>query len=112
MSELKRLQVLAIEYNAEWWAGLGIMVGIILFLATVYVVLRWVENSKIKVSNWWWLLPIFLNILGGIMMFIALRKENYDVAKKGLIMGFIITAIEISLYILIIISGTLAFLSI
>ena len=103
---------MAVEYNAEWWAGLGIWVGIILFVATIYAVLRWFENSKTRVSEWWWLLPIFLNILGGILMFIALRKENYAVAKMGLIMGFILTAIEILISILIVITGALAFLSV
>jgi hypothetical protein len=55
--------------------------------------------DKPKVSTWWWLLPIFLTAMGGILMFIALRKENYAVALKGLFLGFIIAGICIVIYV-------------
>ena len=100
---------MALEYSANDWLFLVATVGIILFGTVIYTMLRWGENSRKSVSGWWWLLPIFLNILGGILMFIALRRENYDIAKKGLFMGFIITAIEIAVYTLITISGSLPF---
>ena len=92
------------------WFQISIGIGVVLVLISIYVVLRWSDTWKGKVSNWWWLLPIFLNILGGILMFIALRRENYDIAKKGLIMGFIITVLEIALYLMIILTGALAIL--
>ena len=101
---------MALEYGASDWLVLIVTVGIILFGTVIYAMLRWGENSRKSVSGWWWLLPIFLNILGGIMMFIALRRENYDIAKKGLIMGFIITVLEIALYLMIILTGALAIL--
>ena len=102
---------MAVEYAAQDLFFPIVTVGVILFFTSIYAMLRWGEKSGKPVSEWWWLLPILLNILGGILMFIALRKENYDIAKKGLIMGFIITAIEIGVYITIILTGALAFLS-
>ena len=38
-------------------------------------------------SKAWYLLPIFLTITGGIIMYIALRNKNRSMAKKGLGLG-------------------------
>ena len=46
-------------------------------------------------SNVWYLLPLFLNLLGGLIMFIALRKENAKKARKGLILGIVVFVITL-----------------
>ena len=47
-------------------------------------------------SNLWYLCPIFLGIIGGLLMFVALRKENESMASNGLLLSIILTAIGIA----------------
>ena len=46
-------------------------------------------------SNWWYLLPIFLGIIGGIIAYFVLRKDDHQKAKKCLYLGLILLAILI-----------------
>ncbi len=46
-------------------------------------------------SNWWYLLPIFLGIIGGIIAYFALRNDDRKKAKKCLYLGLILGAIQI-----------------
>ena len=46
-------------------------------------------------SNWWYLLPIFLGIIGGIIAYFALRNDDREKAKKCLYLGLILGAIGI-----------------
>jgi hypothetical protein len=41
----------------------------------------------------WYLLPIFLGLIGGIIMFAVLRNEDRGMAKKGLLVGILLTSI-------------------
>jgi len=41
-----------------------------------------------------YLLPIFFGILGGTIMFATLRKGDYSMTKKGLILGIILDALS------------------
>ena len=38
-------------------------------------------------SNWWYLLPIFLGIIGAIIAYFAIRKDDRQKAKKCLYLG-------------------------
>ena len=51
-------------------------------------------------SNWWYLLPIFLGIIGGINAYFALRNDDREKAKKCLYLGLILAAIGIFFQIL------------
>ena len=51
-------------------------------------------------SNWWYLLPIFLGIIGGIIAYFALRKDDHQKAKKCLYLSLILGAIGIFIQIL------------
>jgi len=42
-----------------------------------------------KTSNWWYLAPVFMGIVGGLLMFLVLRKEDNETAKTGLVIGII-----------------------
>ena len=51
-------------------------------------------------SNWWYLLPIFLGIIGGIIAYFAIRKDDRPKAKKCLYLSLILGAIGIFFQIL------------
>ena len=44
-------------------------------------------------SNWWYLVPIFLGIIGGIIAYFALRKDDCEKAKKCMYLGLILLAV-------------------
>ena len=46
-------------------------------------------------SRWWYLLPIFFNIIGGIIAYLILKRENKELAEKCLIVGLIFFIIQI-----------------
>ena len=46
-------------------------------------------------SNWWYLLPIFLGIIGGIIAYFAIRRDDPKKAKNCLYLGLILTGIGI-----------------
>ena len=51
-------------------------------------------------SNWWYLLPIFLGIIGAIIAYFALRNDDRQKAKNCLYLGLILGAIGIFFQIL------------
>ena len=52
------------------------------------------QAPKIK-SKWWYLLPIFLGVIGGIIAWMALKSFDRKMAKNCLILGAILDVIEI-----------------
>ena len=46
-------------------------------------------------SNWWYLLPILLGIIGGIIAYFALRRDDREKAKKCMYLGLILLAVGI-----------------
>jgi uncharacterized membrane protein HdeD (DUF308 family) len=44
-------------------------------------------DSEKKRSNWWFLLPIFLGLIGGIIAFFMLRGDDPKKAKNCLYLG-------------------------
>ena len=52
-------------------------------------------------SKAWYLAPIFLGIIGGLIMYLVLKDENPKMAKKGLILSLVIVGLEIISYIMI-----------
>ncbi len=49
----------------------------------------------------WYLLPIFFSIIGGIIMWLALRHEDPRKAKKGLIVGVIMMVLGVLFWFLL-----------
>ena len=56
-------------------------------------------------SNWWYLVPIFLGIIGGIIAYFALRKDDRKKAKKCLYIGLVLFAIGIIVDLAVLTSG-------
>ena len=48
-------------------------------------------------SNWWFLLPIFLNIVGGIIAYFVLRHDDPQKARNCLALGAVLLVIHIAL---------------
>ena len=59
------------------------------------------DDRKKKPSAWWYLLPIFLGFIGGIVMFFVLKDEDRGRAKGGLKLGIILTTIGFALWLII-----------
>ena len=52
-------------------------------------------------SNWWFLLPIFLGLIGGIIAYFVLRQDDPNKAKNCLYLGIILAIIGLMLNILV-----------
>ena len=48
-------------------------------------------------SSWWYLVPIFLGLIGGIIAYFALRNDDREKAKKCMYLGLILLAVGIIL---------------
>ena len=51
-------------------------------------------NANIR-SRWWYLVPIIFGLVGGVIGYFALRKDDPKKAKNCLIIGGILTIINI-----------------
>jgi len=56
-------------------------------------------------SNWWYLVPIFLGLIGGIVAYFALRNDDRRKAKNCLFLGIILGVIGIIVNLLFVTSG-------
>jgi len=64
--------------------------------------LSWPEKER---SNWWYLVPIFLGLIGGIVAYFALRNDDRRKAKNCLFLGIILGVIGITVNLLFLTSG-------
>jgi uncharacterized membrane protein YeaQ/YmgE (transglycosylase-associated protein family) len=48
-------------------------------------------------SNWWFLLPIFIGLIGGIIAYFVLRHDDPQKAKNCLYLGIILAVVGIVL---------------
>lgn len=48
-----------------------------------------------RVSNWWYLVPIFFAVIGGIIGYFAIKGRDKEKAKNLLILGIFITIFQI-----------------
>ena len=55
------------------------------------------QSPKIR-SKWWYTLPIFLGIIGGVIAWFALKSHDKRLAKNCLTLGIIFNIIEISIF--------------
>ena len=56
--------------------------------------LRSAANEGLQTkSRWWYLLPIFMSIIGGVIAYFVLKEDDPKLAKNCLILGIIITGI-------------------
>ncbi len=48
-------------------------------------------------SGWWYLLPIFLGVVGGIIGYFVIRHDDPKKAKNCMYLGVALTAVHIAL---------------
>jgi hypothetical protein len=56
------------------------------------------SSERVK-SLWWILLPIFLGIIGGIIVYFVLRNDDLKLAKFCLHLSILLTIVEIIVWI-------------
>ena len=56
-------------------------------------------------SNWWYILPILFGIIGGIIAYFAIRKDDRQKGKKCLYIGLVLFAIGIIVDLAVLASG-------
>ena len=56
-------------------------------------------------SNWWYLVPIFLGLIGGIVAYFALRNDDRGKAKNCLFLGIILGVMGIIVNLLFLTTG-------
>ncbi|MEM2154812.1 MAG: PCI domain-containing protein [Nitrososphaeria archaeon] len=56
------------------------------------------EHKKPKSSLLWFLVPLFLGLLGGILAYLAVKDENREMASDLLILGILTTIIGIIIF--------------
>ncbi|MDH3677687.1 MAG: hypothetical protein OEQ12_05225 [Nitrosopumilus sp.] len=54
------------------------------------------QDSKIR-SRWWYLLPSFLGVIGGIISWVALKSFDRNLAKNCIVLGVILSVSEVAL---------------
>jgi hypothetical protein len=59
------------------------------------------QEERIR-SRWWYLLPIFFQIFGGVIAYFVLRNDDPKKAKNCLWLGIVLTAIKIGLFVVFI----------
>ena len=65
------------------------------------------NGPYVGVSAAWWLLPIFLSWLGGIIAWLGVKDRDPRMAKNCLILGIILTVVPIAIMLLIVFIGLL-----
>jgi hypothetical protein len=56
-------------------------------------------------SSWWFLLPILFNVIGGIIAYFIIKEDDPKKARDCLLLGAILTAIGIAIFVIPILVG-------
>ena len=57
-------------------------------------------------SRWWYLAPIFIGLIGGIIAYFAIRRDDAQKAKRCVMVGIGLTAINVILNLALLGAGT------
>jgi uncharacterized membrane protein len=55
-------------------------------------------NNKVKPTPLLWLVPIFIGLLGGILMYIAVKDQDQEKANSAILVGIVSTIVMIIVY--------------
>lgn len=51
--------------------------------------------SKGKPTVWWYLVPLIFGIIGGVISYYAIKKQDKEFANALLVVGILITALSL-----------------
>ncbi len=57
-----------------------------------------VVSGRVPRSRWWYLLPIFLDIVGGVIAYFVLRADDPGKAKNCLLLGITLFVIHVAAF--------------
>lgn len=60
-----------------------------------------------KRSNFWFLLPILFNVIGGVIAYFIIKEDDPRKAKNCLWLGIILTALSFAIFVIPILIGIL-----
>jgi hypothetical protein len=55
------------------------------------------EAAQHGPSKFWYLVPILFGIIGGVIMYFALRGRDSKMAKKGLLLGILLIVAQVAI---------------
>lgn len=58
------------------------------------------ESSKVKPTPLLWLVPVFMGLLGGILMYIAVKDEDQEKANNAILVGLLSSIAMIFVYVI------------
>lgn len=58
------------------------------------------ESSKVKSTPLLWLVPVFMGLLGGILMYIAVKDEDQEKANNAVLVGLLSSIAMIFVYVI------------
>ena len=56
------------------------------------------ESVKEKPTRLLYLVPVFMGLLGGVLMYIAVKDQNQEMANAGMLLGVLSTILFVFLY--------------
>ena len=59
-------------------------------------------------SRWWYLVPIFLQIIGGIIAYLILKDDDRKLAKNCFWLGILLTIVPMIVGIVLVIFGVIS----
>lgn len=59
------------------------------------------EIPKVKPTRLLWAIPVFMGLLGGILMYIAVKDEEQEKANGAILVGIVSTVTMVMIYLLI-----------
>jgi hypothetical protein len=57
-------------------------------------------NNKVKPTPLLWLVPIFMGLLGGILMYIAVKDQDQEKANNAILVGLLSSIVMIFVYVI------------
>lgn len=66
------------------------------------------EIPKVKPTPLLWLVPVFMGLLGGILMYIAVKDEDQGKANSAILVGIVSTVTMIIIYGIIIMGAMMS----
>ena len=58
------------------------------------------ESIKVKPTPLLWVVPIFMGLLGGILMYIAIKDEDQEKANQSILVGLLSSIVMIFVYVI------------